>query len=136
MFPSARRIQTGFTLPVAVFILVVMALVGAAMVRLAATGATSVAYGTLSTRALFAAESGAQFGMQRLFPLDDSLPGCFAATTLSFTVQGLAGCSARVACTALGAFNGKAHYRIDSTGQCGSGQDQAERTLAVGARQP
>ena len=129
-FHSAAR-QRGFSMPIAVFILVIMTLLGTAMIQLVSTSHMSIANETLSTRAFYAAESGAQYGMNLLFPLDGTLPGCFADTTLNFNVNGLNGCSATTVCNFDGDFNGNAHYTIASTGQC----DNAIRQIQVGAKQ-
>lgn len=131
----ARR-QTGFSMPVAIFILVVMALIGTAMVQLVSTGHMSVANEALSTRAFYAAESGAQWGMNRLFPpTGSSCPAtsCVASSSLTFTAAGLSGCSAVVVCTGLGTFSGREHYGLTSTGTCGSSETTATREIEVRA---
>ena len=124
-------------MPIAIFILVIMTLLGTAMIQLITTSHMSIANETLSTRAFYAAESGAQYGMNRLFPLTGPpAPGCFIGTiTLNFTVNGLNDCSAAVSCSDEGSFNGNDHYTIISTGQCGTGNDVAIRQLQVGAKQ-
>jgi len=55
--------QRGFGLPLAVFIITVLALIGAAMVALTRTGQESVASEIQSIRAFYAAESGAQLAL-------------------------------------------------------------------------
>lgn len=107
-------------MPMVVFILVVMTLLAAAIMRLSTTSALSIATEVNSSHALHAAESGAQWAMNQLFP-----PGgaggnpCFADTTLNFTVGVLSGCSAAVSCTSPGAINGNIHYSVISSGNCG-----------------
>ena len=134
--------QAGFSLPVAIFVLVVLSLLGAAMTRMLATGAQSVGFEVLSTRAFYAAESGAQWGMNTIFPPRGSAATtCFARQDLSFSGQGLTGCSAQVTCAgpvvvanAGGATS--TQFRISSRGTCGSGRDTATRVIEVGAQNP
>ncbi|MEW5791781.1 MAG: hypothetical protein ACOY4L_12645 [Pseudomonadota bacterium] len=129
--------EHGFSLPIAIFILVVMALLGTAMTRLIAPGSQSVAYEVLSTRAFYAAESGAQWGMNRLFPPGGGGDSCAAASgTQSFSQSGLTGCSATVACTVSAvptATGSQNYYTLRSTGSCGTGGDMALRVIEVGA---
>lgn len=127
--------EAGFSLPIIIFILVVLALLGTALTRLAATASQSVAFETLSTRAFYAAESGAQWGMTQLFPLNNGAANCAPSTTLNFNPTGLSGCSATVLC-ALQTADGKAFYKVRSQGTCGTGADTATRTIEVGATNP
>lgn len=134
--------QAGFSLPVAIFVLVLLSLLGAAMTRMLATGAQSVGFEVLSTRAFYAAESGAQWGMNTLFPPVSNPAGtCFAQQDLNFSTSGLAGCSAQVTCAgpvvvanAGGATS--TQFRISSRGTCGSGTDTTTRVIEVGAQNP
>lgn len=134
--------QAGFSLPVAIFVLVLLSLLGAAMTRMLATGAQSLGFEVLSTRAFYAAESGAQWGMNTLFPpMGPPAATCFAQQNLSFSTSGLNGCSAQVTCAgpvvvanAGGATS--TQFRISSRGACGSGTDMATRVLEVGAQNP
>ena len=123
--------QRGFGMPMVVFILVIMTLLAAAMVRLTTTGTLSIASEVQSTRAFYAAESGAQWAVNALFPPAGGAGACAATTPLAFAVGGLNGCSATVTCLAQGSFNGNIHYLITSTGNCGN----EVRQIQVGARQ-
>ena len=128
--PLAR--QSGLGMPVVIFILVVMTLLATAMVRLSTTSAMSIAAEVSSTRAFYAAESGAQWAMHQLFPPAGGAGGCFASpATLTFTATGLNGCSATLSCSNTGTFNGRAHFVVTSSGRCG---DEV-RQLQVGAKQ-
>lgn len=130
--PNAiRNRQRGFGMPMVVFILVIMTLLAAAMVRLTTTGALSIASETQSTRAFYAAESGAQWAVNQLFPPAGGGAACAAATPLAFAAGGLSGCSTSVTCVAQGNFNGNTHYLVTSTGSCGN----EVRQIQVGARQ-
>ena len=128
---AIRSRQRGFGMPMVVFILVIMTLLAAAMVRLTTTGALSIASEAQSTRAFYAAESGAQWAVNQLFPPSGGGGACAAATPLAYAAAGLTGCTANVTCVTQGIFNGNTHYLITSTGSCGN----EVRQIQVGARQ-
>ncbi|MFD2167780.1 hypothetical protein ACFSJY_16120 [Thalassotalea euphylliae] len=121
--------QGGSILVLALFILVVMFLLGAALARLLSSGAEATAYEVLGTRAFQAANSGAQLKLLDVFPLDTATPqNCSAgdATTptdsatnnYSFVnVDGLNNCSATVSCN-MQEVDGVYYYQLTSTGQC------------------
>jgi len=136
--------QAGFSLPVAVFILVIMAVLAAAIVQIASRNNLSSAQEVISTRAFYAAESGASWAMSRLFfnaagSADKIFSDgqCASAAvnnkTLTFTVDGLAGCSANITCSA-DTVGSTGYYRVVSTGVCGAGPVQARRVIEVGGR--
>ena len=131
--PTLRKRQDGFGMPMVVFILVIMTLLATAMVQLSSTAAISIGHEIQSNRAFYAAESGAQWAMNQLFPPTGGGGACFIPnpTVLNFTQGGLNGCSASIQCQSPGAFNGSTHFLITSTGSCG---DQT-RQIQVGAKQ-
>jgi len=133
--PIPNRRQQGFSLPVAILVVVLLSILGAAMIELTATGQRSVSADVIGTRAFYAAETGAQYGLGRLFPLSGGAPNC-AAATVSLGVPGLAGCKAHVTCTGPTVLNGHSFFRLTSTGQCAAGGDRATRVVQVGARTP
>lgn len=141
---AALNRQAGFSLPVAVFILVIMAVLAAAIVQLSSRNNLSSAQEVFSTRAFYAAESGASWAMSRLFfnaggSADKTFSDAQCASnavnnnTLTFTVAGLAGCSANITCSA-NTVDAVGYYRVVSTGLCGAGQVQARRVVEVGGR--
>ncbi len=123
------------SLVAALFALVFIALIGSAMVQISMGSHVSATDETLSTRAFYAAESGAQYGLNRLFPLDGSAGSCSGSVNLSFTTDGLLGCNATVECADAGDYEGYRHYNLTSTGRCGTGPEAAVRKVEVGARQ-
>lgn len=127
--------QLGFSLPVAILVIVLLSLLGAAMIALTSTGHRSVSAQVIGTRAFYAAQSGAQYGLSRLFPLNGGGATC-SATSVNFTVPGLRGCSANIACTGPVTLNRHNFFKLTSTGRCGSGDNQATRIVQVGARSP
>jgi len=117
MYPkSFKQNQQGFLLPLAVFIVVVMGLFALVLSRNTIQTNTSVTQEAVSTQAFYAADSGAQFGMQNLFFPDagvrqqiDQRCTVLAATPLTRTfnlnsannVPGLNGCTYVVTCACL-----------------------------------
>ena len=131
-----KHYQRGFSLPVAIFILVVMALLGAAIVNIMLSGQQGMSSEVLSTRAFFSAESGAQYALAQVFPLDGSSGSCQAPyPTLNLTSPGLAGCSAAVSCTG-STIGSKLYYTITSSGTCDFGGTSAVRQIELMARSP
>jgi len=135
--------QGGYSLPIAVFILVIMALLAAAIVQLSSRNNLSSAQEVFSTRAFYAAESGASWAMSRLlFNTGSSVTKADSdiqcgnpvnGKTINFTPAGLAGCSATLSCS-VDTVGSTGYYSIVSTGVCGAGQVQATRVVEVGAR--
>ncbi len=143
MCPEISAAQRGFSLPVAVFVLVIMALLSAGLVQLSAVSNLAAAQEELSNRAFYAAESGASWAMASLFfnaggTADKSFSDTACATlgsasTLNFSQPGLYTCTATVSCSAQ-TINLTGYYSIHSIGRCGTGQGQAIRRIEVGAK--
>ncbi|AOY88873.1 hypothetical protein BKP64_12225 [Marinobacter salinus] len=132
--PGLQR-QSGAGLPIALFIITVLSLLVAGMAQLQQASGESVSLQIQSQRAFFAAESGAQVGVR------DVLEGgsCSALNSpISFSVPALSGCNASLACESVTANisgpGGNTVFSIASTGQCGSGMDQAVRVVEVRVR--
>lgn len=131
-----RRKQSGFGLPIAIFILVIMALIGAAAVSITQTSQDSLSNEVLSTRAFYSAESGAQYALGQLFTLDGSAATCSAPyASISLSSTGLAGCSATATCSSA-TIASKTYYTITSTGVCSFGSISATRQIEVMATLP
>ena len=133
--------QKGSALVMAIFIIVVMTLLGSALVRMVSSNAETIAYEVLGTRAYLSAQSGAQFRMQQLFPLNsantdavecDDLP---ANTVPNFgSAEGLHNCIvSELTCTDFTHEN-VTYYTITSTGQCTIDNEVTSRTIEIEAR--
>lgn len=126
--------QRGAGLPVAIFVITVLALLVAGMAQLQESGAQSVSLQIQSQRAFYAAESGAQVAAADA--LYNSV--CDAGPkSLDYTEAGLISCSADLSCSVEevdinGDGNDESVYTIKSVGQCGSGA--ALRTVEVRVR--
>lgn len=149
-------------MPLAIFIIVVMGLFALVISRNSIQTTTSATQEAISTQTFYAAESGAQRGMQTLFFPDASSrqqadARCVGLnTTYVFTVPGLNNCSAVVACeckfqddTSCAPITASNYtstssspavlnrltsfYKITSTATCGTGNLRAVRTIDAGA---
>ncbi len=153
---QSRRGQQGFLLPLALFIVVVMGLLALVLMRSTQQTGMGAVQETISVSAFYAAESGAQQGMQTLFYNNDlkrqSVDGRCAAMNASYTytASGLNNCSAVVTCSCSYS-NGSAcasgtaanyaaattvpesYYTIVSTGSCGVLPIKSTRTIQAGS---
>ena len=125
--------QQGFSLPAAIFILVIMALLAAAVVSIFDKGTKGVSQEILSTRAFYAAESGAQYVLGQLFDLTGGAANCAASSNLTFNATGSAGCSSSMTCGSV-TIGSEVFYTINSTGTCATGPDRAVRQIQLMAR--
>lgn len=129
--PSRQR---GVGLPVAIFVITVLAAFVVNMGYLVQDNATGRIEYVQSLRALLAAESGGDFGLNVLFDPSDATTysGLSCSSTpvsYSFTNDpGMAGCSASVSCTSSSS-SGETVYTITSVGTC----DDSTRTIAIDA---
>lgn len=128
--------QRGAALAVAVFIIVVMSLIGMAMVRILGNSTSATVSEVLGARAQAAARNGAEILLVDLFPLnsanaDDTL--CPARTAslpttvvvqANFSIDGLANCNTKVFCdqAELTAPYSGIHFRIIAQGSCSAGE--------------
>lgn len=124
--------QSGVSLPTAIFVITVMALLAVAINALVTQNARTNQEEINLTRALYAAESGAGFAMNTIFP-PEGFPSYGAPATCaagprvySFSVPGLNQCQASVTCSSklVGSDN---FATITSVGSC----DNIERTIQV-----
>ena len=122
---------SGISLPLALFVLVVVSLLALGIFRMTALQQHSVVQEVLTTRALLAAESGAQAQMMRIFPLTGS--GLCAAQSITFSVSGLDHCVTNSSCTSK-SVDGTAYYFVESSGRCSVDQFSALRIIQVQAR--
>lgn len=149
---AMKNKQQGSALVIAIFIIVVMTLLGAALVRMIAASAESVAYEVIGTRAYATAQTGAQWAGREIFPLGVATANhCDGSTvetsnttfvspqtlnppaTLSNN-DGLKGCViSQLECADL-KYDGVAYFTITSTGQCTVAGIITTRTIIIEAR--
>ncbi|PJC94582.1 MSHA biogenesis protein MshP [Aeromonas lusitana] len=107
---------------IALFVIVIMALLAAAMGRFLMDSAEKHTAEVRGVRALMAAQSGLEIALYRLYPNGKWQGQTCASLTLNFTDAGLVGCQASVSCTQLpvsAAGISQIGYRFSSEGRCG-----------------
>jgi MSHA biogenesis protein MshP len=123
--------QAGMGLPTALFIILVLSLIVAALNNMNDISAKAYGREWLSMQAFYAAESGAQAAASWTLHPDLTRPSCNALYyTRNFSAVGMANCSVQVACVQdnVGSDN---FYTLTSSGTCGTGIDQARRIIQV-----
>jgi MSHA biogenesis protein MshP len=122
--------QKGISMAFLLFTIVIVSLLAAALMKLNSQSGLSVAHQVISTRAFFAAESGANLQALSIFPVSGGAVNC-SNQTFNFTTPGLEGCSATTTCNAR-VVNSVTFYQVQSRGVCNAGQPlQATRTVEV-----
>ena len=128
--------QKGSALVIAIFIIVVMTLLGSALVRMISANAETIAYEVIGTRAYQAAQAGSQIKMSELFPLLPSSGLCLDDVEYDFsTIEGLDNCKAvNVGCTEEATVDDVTYYTITSTGQCSVAGIFTSRQIEISAK--
>ncbi|GAB1256942.1 hypothetical protein NBRC116494_14440 [Aurantivibrio plasticivorans] len=138
-----REKQGGWLMPLAAFIVIVMALLAVTLGRLVSNTSVASAQELISTQTFYAAEAGAQYGMSRVF-YDTASPTSRASGTaacassngqvINFNAAGLGGCRTQVNCqSVVDASNTTTFFTISSQANCGSGNVTSQRTVSVSA---
>jgi len=116
--------QSGAGLPIALFIITVLSFIVLGMSQLQESSGNAISLQIQSQRAFFAAESGAQIAVAKILAGESCPTG-----SVGFSREGLSACFADISCS------GSGIVEIESTGRCGSGQnDEASRTIKVRVR--
>ncbi|PKI13149.1 hypothetical protein [Colwellia sp. 12G3] len=134
--------QQGSSLILALFVIIILTLLGSILMRMISTSSETVSQEVLGTRAYMAANSAMQAELQLLFPLNvTSSTSCDIAfidkdydlqTSLNEDIPGLYDCTASTSCEKYHTgLDGTNYYRISSTGQCGSGTMEASSKVLV-----
>ncbi|MDT0603311.1 MULTISPECIES: hypothetical protein [Thalassotalea] len=132
--------QSGSSLVIAIFVIVIISMLGAALVKMIRSSSDSIVYEVLGTRAYNAAQIGLQWQLQQLFPLDNTNQLTCAAVSNNppdiSSHAGLEHCqvNAPISCNDEGEILGTRYYTITSTGQCEVAGVITSRTLEVQAR--
>lgn len=94
--------QRGFSLPTAIFLLVILAMLGAFVVSVTGFQQKSSQLDLQGARALQAARAGVEWGAYQVLRganVPPVVPGCFAATNLTFAGTSMSGFTTTVTCT-------------------------------------
>jgi MSHA biogenesis protein MshP len=120
-----------------IFIMVVLALLLAALAYINAQSNQNTAYQIASTRAYWAAQSGAEWGAYQIAPATGSAASqCFSPNPAHpgiGSIPGLGGCSATVACSSTTTAS-TTSYQISSQGDCPAGKLGAGNSPVVALR--
>lgn len=127
-----QKSQRGIGLPGAIFVITLMAVIAIAVNQLVQQNAQTFDEEISLARAFYAAETGAGFTMNSLYPPEDysaygNLPdncadwpaGQTFPRLYNFTVAGVNQCSATVTCSTK-IVNSVVYTTIESTGSCGN----------------
>lgn len=138
MICEREKVQ-GFSIVMALFILVVLSLLAAAMLSIMSAGADSVAREVVSARALLAAESGAERKLGEIFPPGAAvnIAACQNSPGTTYaSFAGLTACSnvsVVVDCSVV-TVNAENYFTLTSEGRCGPVSAPAVRVVEVQAR--
>ncbi|MDO6695536.1 type II secretory pathway protein [Aliiglaciecola sp. 3_MG-2023] len=136
-FQKTLHQQSGSMLIIALFVIVIMTLLGLTMVKLLSSSSDSVIHEVYGARALHAAQSSMERNVKDAFPLtQDGSGSCDSLSTFSFaSVPGLQNCLTVSSCTLTTGYEDETtqYYHFESTGICQSGRIVASRTVAVDA---
>ncbi len=127
----SKQPQQGSSLMTAIALITIVALLAVAITRSVELGAESVSLEIVSQRASFAATSGAQLALNRVFA-PSGTSTCSDQTMNFASLAGLPACEARVTCTAQ-VIDGKPYYTLVSDGRCDAGNMQSQRSVIVKA---
>ena len=135
--------QMGFLMPLAIFIIVTMAGFALAMARTTSQTNSSAIQAMIAIQAFYAADAGAQWGMNQLFynvsgaitrTSADASCLSLAGQTRFFDVDGLRNCRADLQCTvSADPTNTISYYQIISDAECGSEPIISQRSIELSA---
>lgn len=126
--------QGGSMLIMAIFVIIVMSLLGLAVVQILSTSNRSMMTEVYGSRALNAANSGAQLKLEKVL-IDDAQ--CVATLYVLPEISAFHGCEVTVKCRSFTInkfdYNFK-HFRIDSTATCTVADFITQRSISLEAR--
>ena len=135
---SYRR-QRGSALIVAIFLITVMGLLAAAMIRIDSTSQTTTTHEVFATRAWYAAHSGNEYVLSQLFPLGRHDADAAACKTYTLSAAAFSCQQVTVTCRRMPYKNAKAEevssYQLESTATCGTGAYATTRVQEVWAKE-
>lgn len=133
--PASATNQRGFAIVSAIFLLIVLTLLGAFMVSMSVMQTGTVSLASTSSRVYLGAKSGLEWGIHQAVAPAVSLGACNASTPFALSGPGLSGVSVTVTCssTILTGLTDYYIYSLTSTARFGSldSPDYAERKLSA-----
>ena len=128
--------QKGIGLPGTIFLILIVSAIVLAMSELNESSNLGFGQDLQSMRAFYAAESGAQVALNRVFLDGETCTGPEDANLADIDFSATAGlqqCSAVLGCTQV-IVDSVTYYTFSSTATCGGGYEQAQRSIQVRAR--
>jgi MSHA biogenesis protein MshP len=135
--------QAGSAIVLAIFVILIISMLGAALVSLQRDNARGTSYEVYATRAYLNAYSASELALVTLFPLNSTSPdttnctGDEFAVTLDLTSDtGFHGCTANYQCQILSPISSASlptRYKIISTAVCENAQTVTRRQIMVEA---
>ena len=119
--------ERGFSLILAIFLLVVFALLLAGLVRIETASNLISGAQMTAERALMAAQSGAEAGVYQIAPATGAPASTCFSPISSSSLAGLANCAVSATCSSATDASGNTDFLVTSTGTCGD----ATRTVVV-----
>lgn len=136
-YPSKKNSQNGSALVIAIFVLVIMTLIGSALIRMQNSSAETVVYEVMGTRAYAAAQTGIQWQLTEIFPLN-TLGATDCKTNITEpTISGVIGlenCQFEISCDSSISHDNVQYYTVTSTGSCSVAGVETSRTIEIEAR--
>lgn len=126
--------QNGIGLPATIFLIVVLSLIVVAMSDLTESSNLGFGQNLNSMRAFYAAESGAQIALNRVFVGGDACSNVEVVLDFNASNQkpGLINCTATTSCEQNAVLSVN-YYTFLSAGRCGAGFEQSQRSIEVRA---
>ncbi|MDR9826752.1 MSHA biogenesis protein MshP [Vibrio sp. FNV 38] len=128
----SRRKQQGSVLIVAVFVIVVMGMMAAALNRIQWSNQDSHVREVNGTHAWLAATSATEWALTEVYPLNSTIGSCsIGALPLIFERCS----SVTTTCSNLGSLGENTYFKITSIAECGTGIHAVERRHEVWGRE-
>lgn len=129
---STRQGQRGLGLMAAIFVITIMAVIVVGMSSLVVTSKESFGYEVMSVRAFLLAESGGQLAVNRILnEASGAATDCTVIETIPSLLQNFPGCGFEQVICPFVSLDSVDYFTINSRASCGSGTDQAIRSLTV-----
>jgi MSHA biogenesis protein MshP len=132
-----RKRQSGSALVIAIFVLVMMTLLGSALIRMQSSTAETVVYEVMGARAYAAAKTGLQWQLTEIFPLNTTGVTLCKVNIVEPTisdVKGLENCQFEITCDDSISHDGVQYYTLTSMGSCSIAGIETSRTIEIEAR--
>lgn len=132
---APRHRQSGSSLVMALFIIVLMSVLILALGRQLISASNAVSIEVQGNRAFNAAQSGLQLGLVQLFPINTTASCAAVTASFSFSQPGLQSCTATLSCLRVNNPDATTRplYRLTSAGRCQTGEITSSRVVVMEA---